>query len=112
MNPPQRGRRQHAPKSPQRDRRKDSDPPRRAQAEAIPCPPAATRWPRRFGERGWVVRPHDGSSTAGLRSGRGPGNPQQIAERKRDSLIRAEISLIADLNSLLGKYREFRRFGA
>ena len=28
-----------------------SDPPRRAR-QAIPCPPAATRWPRRFGERG------------------------------------------------------------
>jgi hypothetical protein len=29
-----------------------SDPPRRVQAEAIPCPLRARRWPRRFGERG------------------------------------------------------------
>ena len=29
-----------------------SNPPRRMRAEATPRPPAATRWPRRFGERG------------------------------------------------------------
>jgi len=27
-------------------------PPTRVRAEAIPCPPAATGWPRRFGEQG------------------------------------------------------------
>jgi len=37
---------------PQRDRMNVPDPPRRAQAQAIPCPLAATRWARRFGERG------------------------------------------------------------
>src|SRR5271154_3874008 len=52
MKPRKRGRPQHPPRSPQRERRNVSDPPRRVRAEAIPRPPAATRWPRRFVERG------------------------------------------------------------
>src|SRR5208282_5548265 len=68
MKPRRRGRRQHAPKSSQRDRRNVSDPPRRAQTEAIPRPLPATRWPRRFDERGWPVSPQDGNSAAGLRA--------------------------------------------
>ena len=57
-----------APKSPQRNRRSVSDLPRRVQAEAIRCLPAATRWPRHFGERGWLGRPQDSNSAAGLRT--------------------------------------------
>src|SRR5271169_24093 len=71
MKPRRRGRPQHAPKSPQRDRRDLSDPPRRVQTEAIPRPLPATRWPRRFDERGWPVSTQEGNSGAGLR-GRTP----------------------------------------
>ncbi len=41
-----------------------SDPPRRVQTKAIPCPRGAMRWPRHFGERGWLARPRDGDSSA------------------------------------------------
>ena len=34
------------------DRINVSDPPRRVQAEAFSCPPAAAEWPRRFGAQG------------------------------------------------------------
>src|SRR5271165_1914651 len=66
MNPPQRGRLQNASNWARRDRRNVSDPPRRVHAHAIPCPRAGTRWLRRFGERGWLGRPQDGNSAAGL----------------------------------------------
>src|SRR5271156_223723 len=68
MKPRRRGRPQHATISPQRNRRNLSDPPRRVQAEAIPRPLPATRWPRRFDERGWPVSPQEGNSAAGLRA--------------------------------------------
>jgi hypothetical protein len=61
-----RRRPQHAQKSPQRDRRNISDPPRCVQAEAIPGPSAAMRWLRRFGERGRRARPEGGDSATGL----------------------------------------------
>src|SRR5208282_5651566 len=68
MKPRRRGRPQHAPKSPQRDRRNLSDPPRRVQSKAIPRPLPATRWPKHFDERGWPVSPQEGNSAAGLRA--------------------------------------------
>jgi hypothetical protein len=61
-----RGRPQHAQKSPQRDRRNASDPPRCVQAKAIPGPSAAMRWLRRFGERGRRAGPQGGHSATGL----------------------------------------------
>jgi hypothetical protein len=34
----------------------------------FPCPPAATRWPRHFGERDWLGKPQDSNRAAGLRA--------------------------------------------
>ena len=51
------GRPEHPQKSPQRDRRSVSDPPRL---------PAAMRWLLRFGEPGWRLRRQGGNSATGL----------------------------------------------
>jgi hypothetical protein len=72
-------------KSAQRDRRNVSDQPRRVQAEAIPCPLRARRWPRRFGERGWLVRPQGGDSAAGL----GARPPTQTRAKVQPSIWRS-----------------------
>jgi hypothetical protein len=80
------------------------------------------RWPRRFGERGWLVRPQDSNSARAFVpefGSRGDDDAGDVicefdlravlptvlrALPQDDSLITAEISLIGDLNSL--QYRK------
>jgi len=65
-------------------------------APAIPRPPAATRWPRRFGERGWRVR-SQADNSGGLPSSQLKWPPAC------DSLINRITSLMVRFNSLLGR---------